>query len=240
MCGRFTLTTRYDDLTRALGLDVDPLVEAHYRPRYNIAPTTDHWILAREGGREQLLPARWGFQSPFGAGKDDPVGHINARAETAADKPTFRGAFLHGRCGVVADGFFEWTGPKGQKRPVWFHRRDHAPMVFAGLCQDGDDQGRPRRFTILTCAANQIVTPFHNRMPVILPMSDLRGWLEPQAPQGRGERERADREAMRATLSALMIPAPDDLLVATPVSTRVNSIRYDDPGCVAPIDPEDE
>ncbi|MCB9750765.1 MAG: SOS response-associated peptidase [Myxococcales bacterium] len=245
MCGRFTLTTRYQDLADQLQLELDDDDLAQYRPRYNIAPTESTVIAVRDGGRHRLVLARWGMPAPFGPGQDDPVGHINARAETAAGKPAFRGAFLSGRCGVAADGFFEWTGPKGQRQPYWFHRADNRPMLLAGLYRDIVHPGggeRLRHFTILTCAANQLVAPYHRRMPVILDpgAAALASWLDPVAPEGQAHGDKEDREAMRAALSSLLVPAPDDLLVATPVSTRVNSTRHDDPACVEPIELPDE
>lgn len=238
MCGRFTLTTRYTDITSSLQLEFDPQQAAQFRPRYNIAPTSPHWIVARgpAQARYTIVPARWGFPAPFGPGQDDPVGHINARAETAAGKPTFRAAFLRGRCCVLADGFFEWSGPKGARQPYWFHRRDRGPMLFAGLYRDIDHGGETiRRFTILTCGANKVVSPYHRRMPAILSRGDLASWLDPVAPEGRAAADKEEREAIRASLSALLTPAPDDWLVATAVSNRVNSVRNDDPGCIEPM-----
>ncbi len=242
MCGRFTLTTRYQDLANHLQLELDVAEVSQYRPRYNIAPTQRSVIAVREQDQHRLVHARWGMPAPFGPGKDDPVGHINARAETAANKPSFRGAFLNGRCAVAADGFFEWTGPKGQRQPYWFHRPGGEPMLLAGLYRDlvHPQTGESlRRFTILTCAANQTLAPYHRRMPVILApgAASLASWLDPIAPAGQSAHAKQDREAIRASLSALLVPAPDDLLVATPVSSRVNSTRHDDPGCVEAIDP---
>ncbi|HFE45227.1 MAG TPA: hypothetical protein ENJ18_06995 [Nannocystis exedens] len=116
MCGRFTLT-RHDlrEVATLLEAELTDELAATYRPRYNVAPTNLHWLLVDEGGRRQLVLGRWGFPIPFGPRKHDPVGLINARSETAARKPTFRNAFTQTRCAVIADGFYEWAGPRGRR-----------------------------------------------------------------------------------------------------------------------------
>ena len=223
MCGRFTLTTPdIDALAHLVCAQLDPRLRADHRPRYNIAPTSLAALLLAVDDHRCLAPGLWGLPSPWGPDKR-PGGLINARAETAATLPTFRDAFLNGgRCGVMADGFFEWTGPKSQRRPLWFRRHDHAPMVLAGLYRDLHDPDtgeHTRRFTILTTRANATLAPHHDRMPVIVPLTDLDRWLG---------------HAPAPALTDLLAPAPDDLLSTTPVSTRVNSPRFDDPACVAP------
>src|SRR5439155_9106312 len=104
-------------LAELLGVEADPALAEQYRPRYNVAPSDAHLIVA---GR-QLLGARWGLG-------DQP--QINARSETAAELPTFRQAFAHGRCVVPADGFFEWDP---ERRPLWYRRRDGQLLLMAGL-----------------------------------------------------------------------------------------------------------
>ena len=116
MCGRFTLTTRdVHELARALRAEVDTELAPLHRPRWNVAPTDDHWIVVLEHGRRVLRRA------PFGVEAADGRLVINARSETAAALPTFRAAFQEGRCLVPADGFFEWQGGRSGRRPVWFH-----------------------------------------------------------------------------------------------------------------------
>ena len=221
MCGRFTLTTPdVDALARVVSAEIDPRLLDLHQPRYNIAPTSVVPLLVLAASRRVLGPGVWGLPSPFGDNKR-PGGLINARAETAAKLPTFRDAFARGRCGVMTDGFFEWTGPKPQRRPLWFRRHDGGPMVLAGLYRDTIDPETgevTRRFAILTTRANATLAPHHDRMPVILPLPGLDRWLGATKP---------------TDLADLLEPAPDDLLSTTPVSTRVNSVRFDDEGCIA-------
>ncbi len=225
MCGRFTLT-RQDrvSVARELGVPVSQLPEESYRPRYNIAPTNKHWIVRMEYEDRELLRARWGLINHWA--KDPNVGYrqINARAETLDKRPAFRDAFNKRRCVVPADGFFEWAGPKGDRKPIWLHRQDGGLLLFAGLYeswQPTPGEWEPT-FTIITTDANATLEPIHNRMPVILPEDGVDEWLYPK---------RTDTKE----LSNLLIPARDDLLEAVPVSRRVNSIKNDDPACLEPV-----
>ncbi len=224
MCGRFTLTTPdLEELARVVSAELDPRLLDEQRPRYNIAPTAVVPLLVPGRDHRRLEPGVWGLPSPFGPDKR-PGGYINARAETAANLPTFRDAFQRGRCGVLADGFYEWTGPKTHRRPLWFRRHDNAPMVLAAIFRDHDDPETgevTRRFCILTTRANATLAPHHDRMPVILPLPELERWLGSSAPRSLGD---------------LLAPAPDDLLTTTAVSTRVNSPRFDDVACIAPYE----
>lgn len=233
MCGRFTLTTKYDDMSSYVQASLLPTFREQYRPKYNIAPTSEHWIVHCEPeGARAIVPGRWGMPSPFGPASRDPVGHINARSETVAAKPSFREAFCTGRCGILADGFYEWSGSGRHRKPHWFHRAGRKPLVFAGIYRDelaADTGVVTRRFTILTCEANQTLAPFHQRMPVILGRDTLGDWLRPAA--GR------DRHALWSQLGGLLRPAADDLLQVREVSTRVNSTRFDDPACLEPPAP---
>lgn len=228
MCGRYTLTTPdLEALARVVQAEISPAVREAYRPRYNIAPTQKVVIVCEEpdAGR-QLELGTWGMPSPFGEDKR-PGGFINARAETAATLPTFRDAFARGRCGVLADGFYEWSGPKDRRQPYWFHAPGGQLLVLAGLYRDHRDEQTgevTRRVLILTTAPNQVVAPHHDRMPAIVPRGQLHRWLGPLP--------RAASNADKTALAHLLGPAPDDLLVATPVSARVGNTRNDDPGCV--------
>jgi putative SOS response-associated peptidase YedK len=225
MCGRFTLT-RQDrvSLARELGVPVGQLPEDKYRPRYNIAPTNRHWVVRMEYEDRELLRARWGLINHWA--KDSKVGYrqINARAETLEKRPAFRDAFKKRRCVVPADGFYEWAGSKGERQPIWFHRPDGGLILFAGLYeswQPEPGEWEPT-FTIITTDANATLEPVHNRMPVILPDQAVDDWLYA-------------RSSDPAALKELLVPAENDLLVGTPVSTRVNSIKNDDPACLEPL-----
>jgi putative SOS response-associated peptidase YedK len=225
MCGRFTLT-RQDRVSLAteLGVPVSQITEESCHPRYNIAPTNRHWIVRMQYEDREALRARWGLINHWA--KDPAVGYkqINARAETADRRPAFRDAFKTRRCVVPADGFFEWAGRKGARQPYWFHRPDDGLLLFAGLYeswQPNPGEWEPT-FTIITTDANATLEPVHNRMPVILPEEAVDEWLF--APS-------SDPLALKQ----LLVPAGDDLLVGTPVSPRVNSIKHDDPACLEPL-----
>jgi putative SOS response-associated peptidase YedK len=210
MCGRFTLTVAdVAELARELSAELDRLRAGDYRPRYNVAPLDRHWVVRLEAGRRLLLPARFGFTS---AGRP-PL--INARAETAARLPTFRRAFQEGRCLVPTDGFYEWTGPAGGRRPIWFWPSAGGLLLLAGLCRE---QGGELSFVILTTAASAEVAPVHDRMPAVLSVASAAAWLE-----------RAD--------TSLLAPAPAGWLRSRAVSPRVNSVANDDPGLLEPPPP---
>lgn len=217
MCGRYTLTYREaEQLALELGVPVEQL--ADYRPRYNIAPSQLQWIMRMEFEDREALLARWGLINHWAKDRNQGYKQINARAETVHQRPAFRDAFKKRRCVVPADGFYEWAGPKGARQPLWFHRADGALLLFAGLYeswQPEPDVWEPT-YTIITTDANESVSRVHNRMPVILPEDRLDDWLDPRA-QGLDK------------LRKLLVPAPDGLIIATPVSARANSVKNDDP-----------
>lgn len=211
MCGRFTLASHdVEPVARALAAEVDPESARLYRPRWNIAPTDQHWIVRLEGGRRRMVPARFGFR-----GRDGEV-VINARSETAARLPMFREPFAEGRCIVPADGFYEWQGGRGERRPLWFHDPAGQLVSFAGLAAECDGE---LAFVILTTAASGIVREIHDRMPVMLTTGSAQAWLSGAEP-------------------ALLAPAPDGSLVARPVSTRVNVAANDGPELLDPPTPK--
>ena len=226
MCGRFTLTYRERmALADELGVPVHEIADAEYRARYNIAPTDPHWIVRLRYEDRQALPAKWGLVNTWAKDAKRAAAQINARGETLSKQPAFREAFQKRRCVVPADGFFEWVGTKQARQPVWFHRPDGKLILFAGLYESW--QPRPgeweRTFTIVTTVPNRLIEPIHDRMPVILADDRVDAWLDP-------------RQDDEEKLTRLLVPAPDDLLVRTFVSPRVNSVRNDDPECLEPVE----
>jgi putative SOS response-associated peptidase YedK len=222
MCGRFTLS-RHDaeELALELGVPVESLRD--YRPRYNIAPTDQHWIVRVKREDRELLPAGWGLVNSWAKDKKRAAAQINARAETLTSRPAFKEAFKERRCVVPADGFFEWIGPKTARQPIWFHRADGGLILFAGLYeywQSGPDQWE-RTFTIVTTDANEVVGRVHDRMPVILGNEAADAWILPKQ--------------NAAVLGELLLPAAEDLLIATPVSSRANSVKNDDPAVLSEV-----
>ena len=227
MCGRFTNRFTWKELHERLDLIGTPL---NLRPRYNVAPSQDVAVArATEEGRT-LAMLRWGLIPAWA--KDAAIGNklINARSETAAEKPSFRSAFRHHRCLIPADGFYEWQRRGGTRQPWLFGLQDNAPMLFAGLWErwtvpegvaltgslaERSAGDAVETFTILTAAANDTVAPVHGRMPVILPRDAWDAWLAgEEVPLG---------------------PYPADAMTAHPVSTHVNRPANDDPRCVEPI-----
>jgi putative SOS response-associated peptidase YedK len=215
MCGRFTITRRDgNSLAAELGVPEGSFVD--YRPRYNIAPTQPHFIVRIKYENREVLPATWGLVRSGSKDASMAAKCINARSETIETRSAFRDAFQKRRCVVPADGFFEWTGLKTARQPTWFHRDDSRLLLFAGLYEAWQkEQGAwETTFTILTTAANAVLESYHDRMPVILADRDADDWMDPRAPSPRA-------------LKRLLIPAPDDLLLATPVSPEVNNVDND-------------
>jgi putative SOS response-associated peptidase YedK len=222
MCGRFTITRRDGNLLAAeLGVPEGSFVD--YRPRYNIAPTQPHFIVRIKYENREVLPATWGLVRSGSKDASMAAKCINARSETIETRPAFRDAFQKRRCVVPADGFFEWTGPKTARQPTWFHREDSRLLLFAGLYEAWQkEQGEwETTFTILTTSANAVLESYHDRMPVILADRDADDWMDPRAPAPRA-------------LKRLLVPAPDDLLIATPVSPEVNNVDNDSPELLQP------
>ena len=211
MCSRFSLAEERDLLAARLGVSAMSL--AHYRPRYNIAPRQEHFIVTTVYENRKLTRARWGLLT-IPRNQDRDHYSINARAETVESRPAFTEAFSHKRCVIPASGFYEWAGPSSARQPYWIHRRDGNLLLFAGLYanEDADDDGVPASFTILTCVANPALATIHDRMPVILSDRDAEDWMNP-------------REKAPLSLKALLIPAPEALLVVQPASPLVNNAK---------------
>lgn len=203
-------------LAAELGVASDSFVD--YRPRYNVAPTQTHYVVRIKFENREVLPARWGLVNSWADNAAQASKNINARAETVETRRAFREAFMERRCVVPADGFFEWTGPKTARQPTWFHREDNGLLLFAGMYEAWLPSPRlwETTFTILTTAANSVTRNYHDRMPVILADRDADDWMDPRA---------ADPLALKK----LLVPAPADLLIATPVSPEVNNVDNDSP-----------
>lgn len=219
MCGRYTLRTSPQAVAKAFQLQLVP----DFSPRYNNAPTQQVLTIREHDGSRQALFMHWGLIPSWA---DDPsIGNrmINARAESVADKPSFRSAFKRSRCLIVADGFYEWQKTGKAKQPSFIRLKQDRPFAFAGLAEHwhrGDQT--IDSCTIVTTAANELMAPIHDRMPVILAPEDYEEWLDPQFP---------DKEK----LLALLRPFPEDRLVAIPVSTLVNSPRNEEAACIEPL-----
>lgn len=192
-------------------------------PRYNIAPTqVVPGVIMGPGGREFTV-FQWGLVP--GWAKDPTIGTklINAKAETLAEKPSFRGAFKYRRCLIPADGFYEWKGPSGAKQPYYLTCRRH-PFAFAGLWEDWETpDGYLRTCTIVTTAANRLVSEVHDRMPVILSKEEYGLWL--------------DHSLKPAEVAPLLDPFPDTEMSMVPVGKAVGNPRVEGAGLIEPIAP---
>ncbi|MDE2892738.1 MAG: SOS response-associated peptidase [Chloroflexota bacterium] len=225
MCGRFTLTVEQQQLVENMlkyGIEVS-FDYFSIVPRFNIAPTQLHPIILAD--REALLvqPARWGLVNAWARDAKRAARQINARSETVAESRAYARPFKRQRCLVPADGWYEWSGPKNERQPHWIHRADREPFLFAGLYDIWHPEpDRPTlTFTILTMDATDALASIYPRMPVVLPADRQEAWLD------AGNR---DSESL---LPLLDIP-PDDAFIAQPVSTRVNSVKHDDPSLLEP------
>lgn len=219
-----TLTeTEPHELAEALGVP-DTQVPSSYRPRYNIAPMQEHLVVRLEYEERELLVARWGLVNSWAKDNHDAARRINARAETVERMPAFRSAFKKRRCVVPCDGFYEWTGPRNARRPLWFHRPYGGLLFLAGLYESWQPSPETweRTFTVITTGPNELTRPIHDRMPVILRPDDVDRWLDP-------------KETDTALLKGLLVPAPEELLAFTPVSPLVNSVWNDGPACLEPV-----
>lgn len=221
MCGRFTLAKTLKDIEALVG---DLESEIPLAPRYNIAPSQPVLTLP-QAASPRLTLTQWGLVPSWA--KDPTIGSrlINARSETAAEKPSFRASFKYQRCLIFADGFYEWKATPGHrtKTPMYIRLQSGAAFAFAGLYAhwQGADGSELTTSTILTTAAGPLLSPIHHRMPVILPAESYALWLDPN---------RYDP----AELTPLLTAYPDQELTLHPVTPRVNQVRHDDPECIQP------
>jgi len=222
MCGRFTLTVDPAELKDAFEGMSFP---ANFAPRYNIAPTQPILAIPNDGKNTADF-FLWGLIPSWS--KDPAIGNrlINARGETLAEKPAFRGSFKNKRCLIPADGFYEWKTQPGIKTkiPHFIRLKTGKPFAFAGLWDEWlPADGSPvHSCTIVTTSPNELMASIHNRMPVILQFKDYEEWLD-TAPR------RADN------LNHLIKSFPAELMQAYPVSAVVNSPANDRAECVAPV-----
>jgi len=220
MCGRFTLTVNPAELQDAFG---DFIFPAQFAPRYNIAPTQPVLVIPNDAKNTADF-FLWGLIPSWS--KDPAIANklINARGETVAEKPSFRGSFKYKRCLILADGFYEWKTEAGQKTktPYFIHMKDRQPFAFAGLWDEWRADGNAlRTCAIITTTPNELMSNLHSRMPVILDKENYADWLNP-APQSR------------ENLIHLIQPFPADRMSAYPVSILVNIPGNDRSELIAP------
>jgi len=242
MCGRLVQAVSPDEIADHLEALRPPDAPAP-QPRFNVAPTTPILIvrLSPEGGRRELISARWGLIPSWS--KELPAGAatMNARSETVHEKPTFRAAFKKRRCVVPVSGFYEWkragragdesSGAAAEKsrgeksQPFFIYRSDHHPLLLAGLWeawiapQTGEEVISA---TILTTAPNAFMAALHDRMPVVLSEGEVDDWLNPAT---------STREPLEALMSTREWPG----VVMHPVTRSMGRVGFEGPQCVEPI-----
>jgi putative SOS response-associated peptidase YedK len=220
MCGRFVRSSSIPEIAEEFDVGEIPF---DLKPSYNVAPGQDIVIVLNDVVKK-LVQCRWGFL-PLWA-KDHSFGYkmINARSETVANKSSFRNAFRNQRSLIVADGFYEWRKEGKAKFPVYVHLKSKKPFGFAGLYNvwKSPEGKETCTCTIITIAANDIVRPIHDRMPVIISKEKRDLWLDPD---------------VRDTdfLLAILEPFSSDEMRAYDVSPTVNSPGHDSPDNIKPL-----
>jgi putative SOS response-associated peptidase YedK len=219
MCGRFTQHLSWEELRRLADLIGQP---RNLAPRYNIAPTTRIEVIRPGAGGNELVPMRWGLlPSWWKKPLSELPSTFNARAETVAQKPMFRSAFKARRCIIPASGFYEWTGKAGSKTPHYFSAPGGKPLALAGLWEkwrDSESDAQVDSATIVVGAANEWMSRFHHRTPVILDWRDAGAWMAGGEPD------------------SLLRPPPENALQEWIVSQRVNrsGVGDADPSLIEP------
>lgn len=218
MCGRFTLTLEASVLQQELDLGEIP---GEWIPRYNIAPTQP--VLAiRDKNSRNVEWLRWGLIPSWA--RDEKIGNqmINARAETVDQKPSFRNAFKTRRCLILSDGFFEWK--RNDESSMWktayyFRINDNKPFLFAGIWDSwkSSEDKIIESCAIITCQANSLVGPIHDRMPVILNLDQCWRWLQPLS---------------QMELKSMLLPYKSENMKFYQVSKIVNNTKNDFPDVI--------
>lgn len=222
MCGRYNLITDAKALVDFFEIDTVLFDPVELVPRYNIAPGQAVPIIrAGESGRELLL-ARWGLVPHWSKEARPKYSTINARAETVAEKPTYRDAFKRKRCLIPATGFYEWKRDGDRKTPHHIRIKDGGILAFAGVWDRWDKEGVAfESCSIIVTAANEVMQPIHDRMPVILNPVQYNTWLNTE-------------HYNRAKLEAMLVPYHGEL-EAYPVGRFVNNPLNDQPKCIAKV-----
>jgi len=221
MCGRFTLTTDGEHIEERFSLR---MTNVAFVPHYNIAPSQPVLTVTNNGKENRAGFLRWGLIPSWA--KDEAVGNrmINARAETIAEKPSFKRALQKRRCLVIADGFYEWKTAGKKKTPMLITLKSRGPFGFAGLWETWKAPSGEaiHSCTIITTTPNRLMESIHNRMPAILPRAAEALWLDRSVDDPQ-------------KLLPLLEPYPDKEMTAYEVSLLVNSPRNDVPACIEPV-----
>ena len=223
MCSRYDLTSPPEAVRAHFAYSDRP----NFPARYNVAPTQAIPVVCLdETGVRRFRLMRWGLLPAFVKDPKTFPTLINARSEEVLNKPSFRHAVRRRRCLVPANGFYEWTGPKGKRRPFHIRLQPSRLIAFAGLyeCWQDPQGGEIDTVTILTCAANRTVSGLHDRMPVVIEPDRYDDWLD------------VTRVSAEEAL-AMIGPAADDRFETVELHPKINDSRKDEPGIQEPLQP---
>ncbi|MCC3358760.1 SOS response-associated peptidase [Bacillus sp. REN16] len=221
MCGRFTLFAEFDDIMERFGIEAAIPGES-YSPNYNVAPSHSVLSVINDGKKNRLGYLRWGLIPPWA--KDEKIGYkmINARAETLAEKPSYRNAYKKKRCLIIADSFYEWKRHEDKsKTPMRIKLKSNEMFAMAGLWERWNSPNGESIFScsVITTTPNELVQDIHDRMPVILKPEDEKFWLDPSNENTND-------------LNDLLRPFPMELMEAYEVSSEVNSPKNNSPNLI--------
>ena len=222
MCGRFTSLLTPELIAEVLGVTVPTGLTMD--PRYNIAPTQPVLVVRQDlHSRRELAPVNWGLIPSWSKDPTMGQGLINVRAETVAEKPSFRSAFRHRRCIIPASGYYEWQRRMDKKQPWYITScNDDKPLLFAGLWEhwQSPDGSELETCAVITTTANNLMQPIHDRMPVMLSSEQMELWL--------------DASTTPKDLVTMLRPCPDNGLSASQGASLVNNPRNDSPSGITP------
>jgi|SRR5690625_5237313 len=221
VCGRFTLHASKEEIQKAFQLS-DPILD--YKISYNIAPGQRVLAIIHDGERKRAGYLRWGLVPSWA--KDEKIGYkmINARSETAHEKPSFKNLMARKRCLIVADSFYEWKQRDGSRQPKRIQLQDRKLFAMAGLWDKWEQKDKTLfTCTMLTTEANEFMKDIHHRMPIILPKEQEDEWIEPYV--------KSPLEARDFLRSVQVEP-----LTAYKVSTHVNKATNNDLQCIHPLE----
>ena len=218
MCGRFAMKDSQEKVMSDFQIQYSKVL---LEPRYNISPSQNIPVIVQQDGIRKLETRQWGL-IPFWSKTPKPM--INARSETASEKPAFRQAFKKRRCLIPASGFFEWAKEDGGKQPYFIFLKDKSSMAFAGLWEEwsAPDGKIVKTCTILTVEANSFLKFIHHRMPVILKPAIGMNWL--------------DLDRTESSLKNFLIPIDSEHMKAWKVTKQVNIPSFDKPDCIERLD----
>jgi len=216
MCGRYNLIATGQQIRDHFSL---PSLPAH-NPDYNIPPGQNILaVVQTEDGSGRAVNLHWGLIPSWSKDRAISKHLINARAETLAEKPSFKQAYQHRRCLIPATGFFEWQSTQSGKQPYHIHQHDNALFAFAGLWEHWErDQETVYSCTIITTAANDKIAPIHNRMPVIIAAEYYDRWL--------------DKKTKRIEMVDFLAADAYAAMQVTPIGTRINNPLHNDESCL--------